>query len=76
MLQADTKPLEGHWLETQEQDTGPKAIWEPAVQIVCGLAEQAAIEELRPEGDWNPALQVPWKTRGRKVSPRVPWEER
>ncbi|XP_028726726.1 uncharacterized protein LOC114694157 isoform X1 [Peromyscus leucopus] len=57
VIQADTKPLEGHWLETQEQDTGLKAIWEPAVQILCGLAEQAAIEELRPEGDWNPALQ-------------------
>ncbi|XP_036064758.1 uncharacterized protein LOC118597355 [Onychomys torridus] len=61
VLQADTKPLEGHWLETQEQDTGLRAIWEPAVQILCGLLEQAAIEELRPEGDWNPALQeFPW----------------
>lgn len=59
MLQTDTKPLEGHWLENQEQDTGQEAIWEPAVQILCGLAEQGAIEELRPEGDWNPALQVP-----------------
>uniref|UniRef100_A0A8C2M493 cDNA sequence BC024139 n=1 Tax=Cricetulus griseus TaxID=10029 RepID=A0A8C2M493_CRIGR len=57
VLQADTKPLEGHWLETQEQDTGLKAIWEPAVQILCGFMEQAAIEELRPEGDWNSALQ-------------------
>ncbi|XP_055482622.1 uncharacterized protein LOC129690796 [Psammomys obesus] len=57
MLQTDTKPLEGHWLETQEQDTGQEAIWEPAVQILCGLAEQGAIEELRPEGDWNPAFQ-------------------
>ncbi|XP_052604047.1 uncharacterized protein LOC128116643 isoform X3 [Peromyscus californicus insignis] len=57
VLQADTKPLEGHWLETREQDPGLKAVWEPAVQILCGLTEQAAIEELRPEGDWNPALQ-------------------
>lgn len=59
MLQTDTKPLEGHWLETREQDLGLKAIWEPAVQILCGLAEKAAIKELRPAGDWNPALQVP-----------------
>lgn len=58
MLQADTKPLEGHWLETREQDFGPKAIWEPAVQISCGLADQAAIEKLKPERDWNPSLQV------------------
>ncbi|EDL29532.1 cDNA sequence BC024139, isoform CRA_e, partial [Mus musculus] len=57
MLQADTKPLEGHWLETREQDFGPKAIWEPAVQISCGLADQAAIEKLKPERDWNPSLQ-------------------
>lgn len=58
MLQADTKPLEGHWLETGEQDVALKAIWEPAVQISCGLADQAAIEKLRPERDWNPGLQV------------------
>lgn len=56
--QADTKPLEGHWLETLEQDAGLKAIREPAVQILCGLAEQAAIEKLRPERAWNPGLQV------------------
>ncbi|XP_029386935.1 uncharacterized protein LOC110335144 [Mus pahari] len=55
--QADTKPLEGHWLETREQDVWPKAIWEPAVQISCGLADQAAVEKLRPERDWNPGLQ-------------------
>ncbi|XP_028634760.1 uncharacterized protein LOC114630652 [Grammomys surdaster] len=60
-LGADTKPLEGHWSETREQDAGLKAIWEPAVQISCGLAEQAAIEKLRPESDWNPGLQeFPW----------------
>ncbi|XP_031213779.1 uncharacterized protein LOC116081313 isoform X3 [Mastomys coucha] len=57
MRQADTKPLEGHWLETLEQDAGLKAIREPAVQILCGLAEQAAIEKLRPERAWNPGLQ-------------------
>lgn len=57
-LQADTKLLEGHWLETGEQDVGQKAIWEPAVQILCGLANQTAIEKLRPERDWNPGLQV------------------
>lgn len=59
MLQADTKPLEGHWLEIREQDTGLKAIWEPTVQILCDLKEQAAMEELRPEDDWNLTSQVP-----------------
>ncbi|XP_038199596.1 uncharacterized protein LOC119823586 [Arvicola amphibius] len=53
VLQADTKPLEGHWLEIRERDTRLKAIWEPAVQTLCGLKEQAAMEELRPEDDWN-----------------------
>ncbi|CAO2601958.1 Dst [Lemmus lemmus] len=53
VLQADTKPLEGQSIEIQEQDTGLKAIWEPAVQILCGLKEQAAMEELRLEDDWN-----------------------
>lgn len=57
-LGADTKPLEVHWSETREQDAGLKAIWEPAVQISCGLAEQAAIEKLRPKSDWNLGLQV------------------
>ncbi|XP_051015741.1 uncharacterized protein LOC127201310 [Acomys russatus] len=57
MLQTDTYPLEGHWLEAREQDPGLKAIWEPAVQMLCGLAEQAAMKELRPARDWNPALQ-------------------
>lgn len=57
-LGADTKPLEGHWPETREQDAGLKAIWEPAVQISCNLAEQTAVEKLRPESDWNLALQV------------------
>ncbi|KAL1767377.1 Growth-arrest-specific 2 domain containing [Sigmodon hispidus] len=57
VLQADMKPLEGLWLETQEQDTGLKVIWEPAVQILCGLTKQAAIEKLSPEDAWNPALQ-------------------
>ncbi|GAB1299484.1 hypothetical protein APTSU1_001472000 [Apodemus speciosus] len=56
-LQADMKSLEGHWLETREQDAGLKAIWEPAVRISCGLAEWAAIEQLRPESDWSPGLQ-------------------
>lgn len=56
---ADSKLLEGHWSETREQDAGLKAIWEPpAVQISCGLAEQEAIEKLRPESDWDPGLQV------------------
>lgn len=59
MLQADTKPLEGHWLEIREQDTGLKAIWEPAVQILYGLKERAAMKELRLEDDWNLTSQVP-----------------
>lgn len=56
MLRADVKALEGHWLETQ--DAGLKAIWEPAVQTLCGLAEEAATEKPRPESDWNSGFQV------------------
>lgn len=55
MLRADVKALEGHWLETQ--DAGLKAIWEPAVQTLCGLAEEAATEKPRPESDWNSGFQ-------------------
>uniref|UniRef100_A0A8C2W0K7 Uncharacterized LOC102023873 n=1 Tax=Chinchilla lanigera TaxID=34839 RepID=A0A8C2W0K7_CHILA len=75
VLQAELEALRGYWSETQEQDTGLKATWEPAQWIPCGLAQQAAIKKgLKPEAGWAPVLQefpegqqslvVSWPWRG------------